>query len=98
MSDATWDLVDPTGGAGRTGRRQLAARPPDLDGRVLGLLDNGKGNAGPLLDDLAEELGRRFQLAGVVRIRKPVFSRPAPDELIAQLAEGCGAVVTAIGD
>ncbi|GAC1548429.1 MAG: hypothetical protein NVS3B16_21330 [Vulcanimicrobiaceae bacterium] len=72
----------------------LAARPASLRGLTIGLLDNGKENADALLDRTAEHLIARG--ATVVRTRKPSHSRPAPDEVIAELA-GYSAVVAAHG-
>jgi hypothetical protein len=37
-------------------------------------------------------------VADVVVRKKPTFSRPADEELLAELGETCDAVVTAIGD
>ncbi len=76
----------------------LAAPLPDPRGKVIGLLDNGKWNAGKLLAALGERLRREHGVADVVGRKKPTFSRPADEELLAELGETCDAVVTAIGD
>ena len=83
---------------GTVPRRALAPRPRSLDGKVLGVLDNGKWNAGKLLSLVVEALGRDHQFAEVVRVRKPAFSAPAPPDLLNDLAKRCDVVVTAIGD
>ncbi|HEY7677242.1 MAG TPA: hypothetical protein VIG69_09230 [Candidatus Methylomirabilis sp.] len=76
----------------------LAAPMADPRGKVVGLLDNGKWNAGKLLAALGEGLRRAHGVADVVVRKKPTFSRPADEELLAELGETCDAVVTAIGD
>ncbi len=76
----------------------LAAPLGEPRGKVIGLLDNGKWNAGKLLAGVGDRLRREHGVAGLVVRRKPTFSRPADEELLAELGETCDAVVTAIGD
>jgi len=45
-----------------------------------------------------EELRGEHGVADLVVRKKPTFSRPADEELLAELGETCDAVVTAIGD
>jgi hypothetical protein len=83
---------------GETPRRALAPRPRSLDGKVLGVLDNGKWNAGKLLSLVVEALGKEQRFTEVIRVRKPAFSAPAPGELLDDLGRRCDVAVTAIGD
>ena len=76
----------------------LAAPLAELRGKVIGILDNGKWNAGKLLAALGERLRREHEVADLVVHKKATFSRPAEEELLAELGEACDAVVTAIGD
>lgn len=77
--------------------KALAPGLPTLDRKVLGLLDNRKGNADRLLLRLGERLGERYGLKDIVYLTKPIFSRPAPGEQIDQLKE-CDLVLTALAD
>lgn len=77
--------------------KQIAPRPADLDRKVLGLLDNRKGNADALLLRIGERLGEKYELFDIVYLTKPIFSRPAPADQIEQLKQ-CDAVLTAIAD
>ena len=77
--------------------KRIAAGRQTLDGKVLGLLDNRKGNADHLLLRLGERLGERYSLRDIVYLPKPIFSRPAPAEQIEQLKQ-CDAVLTALAD
>jgi len=77
--------------------KKLAPRRATLDGSVLGLLDNRKGNADHLLMRIGERLGERYALRDIVYLTKPIFSRPAPDEQLEQL-KACNVVVTALAD
>ncbi len=77
--------------------KALAPGVPTLDGKVLGLLDNRKGHADNLLLRLGERLGERYALRDIVYLTKPIFSRPAPADQLAQL-ERCDVVLTALAD
>jgi hypothetical protein len=72
-------------------------RLKSLAGRTIGLLDNGKINVRPFLDHLEEMLRSQYGVRGVVRLRKPDFSRPAPAPVLAAM-QGCDAVISAVGD
>ncbi|MEW6299887.1 MAG: hypothetical protein AB1671_19520 [Thermodesulfobacteriota bacterium] len=89
-------VLDPTytaTGAGTTATTDLRS----LVGRTVGLLDNGKLNVREFLDYVEEILRSRHGVGGVVRLKKPDASRPAPPEVLAQMA-GCDAVISAVGD
>jgi hypothetical protein len=66
-----------------------------LEGVTLGLLCNSKPNAQLLLDAVAEGLGERVRLAGIVRDSKAAPTSAAPPEVYANLAARCGAVIFA---
>lgn len=69
-----------------------------LDGVTLGLLCNSKPNAQVLLDSVADGIGKKVSLAGIVRDRKASPSEPAPPEVYSNLAGRCGAVIFATAD
>jgi hypothetical protein len=91
-------ILDPTVNADEATDVAVAKRVPDLDGKVLGLLHNGKVNGDHLLDLVREQLARRYGLREVVVVRKPSASRVADGAVLDRLARECDAVVTAIGD
>jgi hypothetical protein len=93
----SFSILDPTVGPDRADS-PLAPRLSALDGKVLGLLANGKVNADRLLDLVREGLEARYRLRDVVAMAKPSASRVAPPEMLEALARRCDAVVTAIGD
>ena len=94
----TLKILDPTVAADDATDTAIAKRVPDLDGKVLGLLHNGKVNGDHLLELVREQLTARYGLRSVVVVRKPSSSRVAEDAVLDRLARECDAVVTAIGD
>jgi hypothetical protein len=89
-------ILDPTVGADRA-ESAVAPRVPALDGKVLGLLANGKVNSARLLDLVREGLASRYRLRDVVTVSKASASRVAEPEIL-EVLRRCDAVVTAIGD
>lgn len=69
--------LDPTSGPLLGTARATARRPASLDGVVLGLVSNGLGESDKVLAAVAEELGHKFRVEGVVAVRKPSVSVPA---------------------
>jgi len=76
----------------------LAPRLTTLAGVRVVLLDNGKWNSNRLLDGVEALLREQERPAQIVRLKKPTFTKPAPPELVAELARGADALITAIGD
>lgn len=68
-----------------------------LEGRTIGLLDNGKFNVQIFLDHMEEILRSRHAVKNVLRFKKSDASRAVPPELIAEM-EQCEAVISAVGD
>lgn len=94
----TLKILDPTVAADDATDVAVAKRVGDLDGKVLGLLHNGKVNGDRLLDLVRDQLAARYGLRDVVVVRKPSASRVADEAVLDRLARECDAVVTAIGD
>jgi hypothetical protein len=78
-------VYDPTAQSSVRGAT-LATRLPDLRGRVVGVLDNGKANAGVLMTAIADELKARHGVRDVVVRTKPVAG-PASPETVRVLKE-----------
>ncbi|ETX09033.1 MAG: hypothetical protein ETSY2_01875 [Candidatus Entotheonella gemina] len=92
----TW-LVNPCGVASPP-RYQLAQRHTIAPGTVLGLLDNGKTNAGLILEEIGAALQQQYGFAEVVHIRKPGVAHPCPEALLNELRARCTVVVNGVGD
>lgn len=89
--------VDPTD----TRHRRVQAPAPRLGTLAntrAGLLDNRKGNAGALLARIGELLRTRYGVSETYSVRKLIYSRPASQDILADLRSRCDFVVTAVGD
>ena len=65
----------------------LAARPIDLSGVRIGLLENGKQNARRFLEDVADLLRDRYGASEATLRRKESFAQPASPEPVDQLSK-----------
>lgn len=88
-------VLDPTvqAAAGRCGG---APRLDTLDGKVIGLYNNGKPNAARLVELVGEQLGQRYALAGFVRGVYSASHGMRREEWSG--IEQCDAIVLATGD
>lgn len=79
-------------------RWRPAPRLETIHGKVGGFLGNRKANASLLLQGVKELLDKDFELREGVATDKFIYSRPAADDIIDELASRCDFVVTAIAD
>jgi hypothetical protein len=93
-------ILDPTGLSSRETAPglTLAARPTDLTGARVGLLENGKQNARRLLEDVADVLRDRYGAGEVTLRRKENFAQPAAPGLVDELSAEADVVVIGVGD
>jgi len=89
-------FIDPTAGTGRA-RVPLAARPMDLAGKVVGLLDNTKEQGHLILETIGAALRERYGVARVVLLSKEHYSKPATDALIDEMAKEVQVAIAAVG-
>lgn len=97
----TW-LVNPCGVAAppryHLAQRQTVSPGSNLGGTVLGLLNNGKTNAGVILEEIGAALKQQYGFADVLHIRKPGVAHPCPEALLKELQARCTVVVNGVGD
>jgi hypothetical protein len=78
-----------------------AATPPPrlaaLAGKRIGLLDISKSGGSFFLDRLEEIFKTKYGVTEVVRVRKPTYTKNAPQQVIEQL-RALDAVVEALAD
>ena len=90
-------LLDPIA-PNNTSEKFIAPRLDDLNGKVMGLLNISKNGSDIFLDRVEELMREHFDLVDVVRVTKPTFARPAPQEFINELADQCDFVVEGLAD
>ena len=78
--------------------KYLAPRLDTLNGKTMGLLNIGKNGSDVFLQRVEELMCEEFDVAEVLHVNKPTFTRPAPEELIIQLANQCDFVVEGLAD
>ena len=75
----------------------LAQRPASLSGRVVGLFDNTKEQADIVLEALGEALTRNYGVKELITRRGVHYSKPAPLEIVEEMARKCDIVICALG-
>jgi hypothetical protein len=90
-------VYDPTAPAPQA-TQNLRHSLSDLNGRVVGFIDNAKPNFNVLADDITVLLKARYGVKAVIKRNKRGASMPANAEVIDELARECDLVVTGSGD
>ncbi len=76
----------------------IASRPDTLDGKVVGLLANGKLNSVEILELVGEVLSDRYDFKQIVARNKGNASRPCPTDIMDEMVDLCDVVITSSGD
>ncbi len=93
----TIQILDPTA---EDVPEELGVSPklPDLDGKVVGLLENRKHHADSFLQELQEVLLEEYGAKKVVYATKFSYSAPCAQETLESLSAECDVIVHAIAD
>ena len=97
-NSATVQLIDPTGFDPGESAMAMAARPVDLRGARLGLLDNSKANSDIILWTIARELDAEFEFSNIFYAKKHSASLPPYPEVLADLHRNADFVIAGVGD
>lgn len=90
-------LIDPTSEADESERKPLSDRVDSLDGKTIGLYDNGKPAAEPLLTAVQEKLAERYPNAKFEWYHVPFLNDIKDEDVQADVVEWAEGVDTAIG-
>ena len=90
-------LIDPTS-APVTQSFQLPERPATLDGKTIGILVHNKWHAPIFFRFVEKKLRERYNVKKVIWGNKEFTSKPAPAELVDELARQCDVAITGTGD
>jgi hypothetical protein len=93
------DVLDPTAKT-TIKQEQMATGLNDLNGKVIGLVDNRKPNFDIFLERVEKALRQKFQFAEIVRLKKGGTGATVPltPEEMEQLAPACDAIVYGVAD
>jgi hypothetical protein len=68
-----------------------------LDGKVIGIIDNGQANSTDMFKELAVLLRERCHTREVLFRTKPTHMQGAPKPIMEELLGRCDAVITGLG-
>jgi hypothetical protein len=92
----TLKMLDPRAAANPE-NRSLAPGMDSLEGKVIGILDNGHSNSTPMFKELADLLNEQFRPAELLFKTKPTHMQGAPKPILEEFTSRCDAVITGLG-
>jgi hypothetical protein len=92
----TLKMLDPRGSINLKDR-PLVPGVDTLEGKVIGIIDNGQSNSTAMFQELAKLMEKRFQPKEVIFRTKPSHMQGAPKALMEDFVNRCDAVITGLG-
>ena len=77
--------------------RPLVPGLDTLEGRVIGIIDNGQANSTAMFQELAKLMGEKFHTKEVLFKTKPTHMQGAPKPIMEEIFSRCDAVITGLG-
>jgi hypothetical protein len=77
--------------------RPLIAGLDSLEGKVIGIIDNGQANSTTMFQELASLVQERFKPKEVLFRTKPTHMQGAPKAIMEEIVNRCDAVITGLG-
>lgn len=77
--------------------RPLVAGLETLEGKVVGIIDNGQANSTTMFQELAKLLQEKFHTREVIFKTKPTHMQGAPKPIMQEILNRCDAVITGLG-
>jgi hypothetical protein len=68
-----------------------------LDGKVIGIIDNGQANSTTMFQELAKLIQEKFHTKEVIFKTKPTHMQGAPKPIMEEILNRCDAVITGLG-
>jgi len=68
-----------------------------LDGKVIGIIDNGQANSTTMFQELAKLMQEKFHTKEVIFKTKPTHMQGAPKPIMEEILNRCDAVITGLG-
>ena len=89
-------FLDPRGSVNPE-KRPLIPGLDSLEGKVIGIIDNGQSNSTAMFQELGQLIQEKFHPAEVIFRTKPTHMQGAPQTLMEELINRCDAVITGLG-
>lgn len=93
---ATLKMLDPRASV-NTKDRPLVPGLDTLEGKVIGIIDNGQANSTTMFQELAKLLEKKYRPAEVLFKTKPTHMQGAPKPTMEEIISRCDAVITGLG-
>jgi len=93
---ATLKMLDPRGSINLKDR-PLVPGADTLEGKVIGIIDNGQSNSTTMFQELAKLIAEKFHPREVVFRTKPSHMQSAPKALMEDFVRRCDVVITGLG-
>ncbi len=77
--------------------RLLVPGLDSLEGKVVGIIDNGQANSTNMFRELAKLIEEQLHVKEVVFKTKPTHMQGAPKPIMAEIINRCDAVITGLG-
>lgn len=68
-----------------------------LEGKTIGIIDNGQSNSTNMFQELAKLVQQRFDVKQVIFKTKPTHMQGAPKVIMEEVENRCDAVITGLG-
>ena len=93
---ATLKFLDPRA-AVNAESRPLVAGLDTLEGKVIGIIDNGQSNSTVMFQELAKLIEQKYATREVIFKTKPSHMQGAPKPIMEEFLSRCDAVITGLG-
>jgi hypothetical protein len=79
------------------GDRPLVPGLDTLEGKVIGIIDNGQSNSTAMFQELAKLLQERSNAGEIIFRTKPTHMQGAPKTIMDEMVGRCDAIITGLG-
>ena len=93
---ATLQFLDPRAPV-NPGDRQPLPGLDTLEGKIIGIVDNGQSNSTDMFKELAHLIQANLRVKEVLFATKPTHMQGAPKPIVDEFASRCDAVITGLG-
>jgi hypothetical protein len=77
--------------------RPLVPGLETLEGKTVGIIDNGQANSTTMFQELATLMGEKLHTREVIFRTKPTHMQGAPKPIMQEILSRCDAVITGLG-